>query len=73
MNKEKLQAMKQLSGNTGYDCVISEMKVLQKLEHPNIMWLHEIIDDPNKKELYLVTEFYKGGSLGDKVVDRNLK
>jgi hypothetical protein len=37
------------------------------------MWLHEIIDDPNKKELYLMTEFYKGGSLGDKVVDRNLK
>ena len=37
------------------------------------MWLHEIIDDPNKKELYLVTEFYKGGSLNDKVVERNVK
>jgi serine/threonine protein kinase len=37
------------------------------------MWLHEIIDDPNKKELYLVTEFYKGGSLGDKVTQRNVK
>ena len=64
--------MRQPSGKTGYDCVLEEMQVLQRLEHPNIMWLHEIIDDPKKKEIYLVTEFYKGGSLIDKVGEKNI-
>ena len=67
MNKEKLMNMPQLNGMTGYDCVLEEMQVLERLDHPNIMWLTEIINDPNKKELYIVTEYYKGGSLTDKV------
>ena len=37
------------------------------------MWLHEIIDDPNKKDLILVTEYYTGGSLYDKVAEKNKK
>lgn len=49
------------------------MAVLQRCEHPNIMWLHEIINDPRKNELYLVTEYYKGGSLHDLVMKRNKK
>ena len=73
MNKDNLLKMKQLSGKTAYDCVHEEMKVLQRLDHPNIMWLYEIIDDPNKKELYLVTEFYSKGSLNDKVNKLNSK
>ena len=50
-----------------YDCVKEEMKVLKKIEHPNIIWLHEIIDDPNKSHIYLVTEFFSNGSMGDKI------
>ena len=73
MNKEKLLNMRELSGKTAYDSVVEEMKVLQRLAHPNIMWLYEIIDDPKKKELYLVTEFYSRGSLLDKVNERNNK
>ena len=34
--------------------------------HPNIIWLHEIIDDPDKgKFIYLVTEYHSNGSIGD--------
>lgn len=33
--------------------------------------LYEIIDDPNKSKLYLVTELVKGGSLMEKI--NNLK
>jgi hypothetical protein len=40
------------------------------LEHPNVLWLHEIIDDPNKGDLLLVTRYYENGSLGNLV--RNL-
>ena len=53
------------NGNNAYDCVKEELKVLQRLEHPNIIWLHEIIDDPNKDHIYLITEYHSSGSLGD--------
>ena len=48
MNKKELK--KKITGKdkNAYDCVIDELKVMQRLEHPNIIWLHEIIDDPNK-------------------------
>lgn len=58
---------------TAYDCVVEELKVLQRLQHPNIIFLHEIIDDPNKDNLYLVTEYHSNGSLEAqlKKVNRN--
>jgi serine/threonine protein kinase len=43
------------------------------LEHPNVIWLNEIIDDPKKDKLYLVTEWYSKGSLGDLVASKNKK
>jgi serine/threonine protein kinase len=53
--------------------VIEELKVLQLLEHPNVIWLNEIIDDPKKDKLYVVTEWYSKGSLGDLVASKNKK
>ena len=44
-----------------------ELKILERLEHPNIIWLHEIIDDPKRDNIYLVTEYHIKGSLGDLV------
>ena len=32
-----------------------------------MIWLHEIIDDPKRDNIYLVTEYHSAGSLGDKV------
>jgi serine/threonine protein kinase len=42
-----------------------ELKVFQTLQHPNVIWLHEIINDPNKDDLYLVTEYFSNVSIGD--------
>jgi serine/threonine protein kinase len=56
MNKALLMKKKVGKGKNGYDCVVEELKVLQMLEHPNVIWLHEIIDDPKKDKIYLVTE-----------------
>lgn len=53
------------------DCVVEELKVLKSMEHPNIIWLHEIIDDPKKDSIYLVQEWYTKGSLGDLVLEKN--
>jgi hypothetical protein len=34
-----------VNGKSAYESVLEEMKILKRLEHPNIIWLHEIIDD----------------------------
>ena len=60
-------------GKSAYDCVLDELLVLQRLEHPNIIWLHEIIDDKKKDHIYLVTEYHSKGSLGDIIKEKNVK
>jgi serine/threonine protein kinase len=71
MNKESLKRKQMSKGRTAYDCVIEETKVLQQLEHPNIIWLHEIINDPHKKYIYLVTEYHAKGSISELLKKEN--
>ena len=40
-----------------------EMDCLLKMNHMNIIKLHEIIDDPKSKKVYLVMDYCKGGTL----------
>jgi serine/threonine protein kinase len=47
--------------------MMSELRALEKLNHPHIIELHEIIDDPNESSVYLVMELLNGGSLRDKL------
>jgi serine/threonine protein kinase len=39
MNKKKLKTITMTQGKTAYDFVRQELNILQKLEHPNILWL----------------------------------
>ena len=73
MNKKLLKQKKTGKGRTAYDCVLEELKVLERLDHPHITFLHEIIDDPSKDNIYLVTEYHSKGSLADLIDKRNLK
>ena len=52
------------SNFTASDLCKEELKNLKKLHHPNIIWLHEVIDDPDGT-IYLVTDYYPNGSLED--------
>ena len=62
------------SGRTAYDAVLEELKLLKQLEHPNLIWLHEIIDDPCQGgEIHIVTDYYSNGSLGDMVKILNVQ
>jgi [calcium/calmodulin-dependent protein kinase] kinase len=73
MNKKVLQTKKCGPGRNAYDCVIEELKVLKTLDHPHIIWLHEIIDDPKRENIYLVTKWLQRGSLGKLVEEKNDK
>ena len=46
---------------------IAEMEILKSLVHANVVKLHEIIDDPMKNKIYLVMDYFSGGTLQDKI------
>lgn len=41
----------------------TEIVIMQKLNHPNIVSLYEVIDDPSSKQVYLVMEFVEYGPI----------
>ena len=60
-----------MGSTNAYQSVIEELKVLKMLNHPNVIWLNEIIDDPKKDKLYVVTEWLNKGSLGELLEKKN--
>ena len=53
---------------SGIGAVIeTEMNCLTKVDHINIIKLHEIIDDPRTDKVYLIMDYLPGGSLKDKL------
>lgn len=47
------------------DCIIEEVAILNKLDHPNIVKYFETYDD--NKYIYLVMEYVSGQQLFDKI------
>jgi calcium-dependent protein kinase len=45
-----------------------ELRILKSVDHPNIIKLHDVYEDP--KFLHLVQEYCSGGELFEKIVDR---
>jgi len=37
--------------------VVKEVAIMKKMDHPNIVKLHEVIEDKNSDFLYLVMEY----------------
>jgi serine/threonine protein kinase len=73
MNKKDSTKKKVGNGQTLYDLINEEIKILKTLNHPNVVWLHEIIDDPSDGNIYIVTEYYTQGSIGDQLKKINQK
>lgn len=71
MNKAVLMKKRMDGGKNAYETVLEELKVLKLMEHPNIIWLNEIIDDPKKDNLYIVTDWMSKGSLEELIESKN--
>lgn len=52
--------------------VYREIAVLKKLDHPNVVKLVEVLDDPAKDHLYMVFELLERGQVLEVPTDRPL-
>jgi len=50
-----------------------EFTLLRKLNHKNIIKLHDIIIDTNSEYIYLILDYYKNGDLANFLKNRSLK
>lgn len=50
-------------GNNPLDKIYREIAVLKKLDHPNVVKLIEVLDDPDEDHLYLVFELLERGEV----------
>jgi len=62
-NKKRLKHKLLGKKRTAFDSVLDEVALLSRVEHPNIIYLHEVIDTPESRKTYLVMELASKGSL----------
>jgi len=67
MNKARLKKLFIGKNKTAYKLVETEIAIMKRICHPNIVQLYEIIDDPTSAKLYLVMQYISGGTLADAV------
>ena len=45
------------------DAMATEVAMMKRLEHPHVVRLHEVIDDPDQDTLFLVMDYVEGGAI----------
>lgn len=40
---------------------MKEIAIMKKINHPNVVRLYEVIDDPRSNQVYLILEYVEGG------------
>jgi len=46
------------------DVTKQEFAILKKIDHPNLISLIEVIDDPNNQKIYMIMNYMDLGSIG---------
>jgi len=76
-DSEKIYAIKKIDiykyKNSTRETYKREFSLLRKLDHKNIIKLHDIIIDKNAYNMYLVLDYYKNGDLSVFLNNRSLK
>jgi serine/threonine protein kinase len=63
LSKKRLNRIFISKTRTALNDVEKEIAIMKKLDHPNIVNLIEILDDPSVDKLYIIMEYVKNGSL----------
>jgi serine/threonine protein kinase len=63
MNKRRLKKRRVGRFSTALAAAQKEIAVWKKLRHPNIVSLHDVVDDPASDRQYLISDFVNGGPL----------
>eukprot|EP00756_Hemistasia_phaeocysticola_P044832 Hpha_TRINITY_DN1861_c0_g1::TRINITY_DN1861_c0_g1_i1::g.170632::m.170632/K07359/CAMKK2; calcium/calmodulin-dependent protein kinase kinase 2 len=63
MNKSILSRVKKdiLGKTTALDDVLQEVAIMKQLDHPNVVKMHEVINDPESNKLYLIMDYLERG------------
>lgn len=48
---------------TALDDVMREIAIMRRLNHPHVVNLYEVINDPNEDRLFLVMEYMENGAV----------
>jgi len=48
---------------SAYTALESEIAIMKKMDHPNVVRLYEVIDDPSDDKLFLVMDYIKKGAV----------
>jgi len=67
MSKKFLKKKRMGKDRNAYDVALEELNVLKQLEHPNIIFVKEIIHDAKQDKLCVISEYHKNGTLYDKL------
>eukprot|EP00668_Euglena_longa_P004830 GGOE01005656.1.p1 GENE.GGOE01005656.1~~GGOE01005656.1.p1 ORF type:complete len:624 (-),score=203.42 GGOE01005656.1:648-2519(-) len=66
VDKRRLQKItKPGSQKTEFDKVMMEIEIMKSLQHPNVVKMYEVIDDPESGKVYLIMEYCSGGRIFD--------
>ena len=72
----KIYAIKEINYDTNkkmMENIKNEFEIMKKLDHPNIIKLHEIYYDKSNKNIYLVLDYYQKGDLSKFLNGKSLK
>eukprot|EP00347_Sterkiella_histriomuscorum_P024516 403330837 len=67
LNKRKLNKIFISKTRTALQDVEIEIAIMKKLNHPNVVSLIEVLDDPTHDKLYIIMEYLPNGSLMKKL------
>eukprot|EP01065_Artemidia_motanka_P009810 TRINITY_DN1506_c4_g1_i1.p1 TRINITY_DN1506_c4_g1~~TRINITY_DN1506_c4_g1_i1.p1 ORF type:complete len:909 (+),score=247.15 TRINITY_DN1506_c4_g1_i1:74-2800(+) len=62
MKRPQLQKAR-ASGGCAWDNALRELALMRKMDHPNVVRLHEVIDDSEDCKLYFILEYLAGGPI----------
>ncbi|XP_024384722.1 serine/threonine-protein kinase GRIK1 [Physcomitrium patens] len=62
-HKSRLCKLRVSTTETAMTDVLREVSIMKRLDHPNIVKLYEVIDDPQSDKMYLVLEYAEGNRI----------